>query len=118
MDPKGKTQNEGGYDEICRLENGFYLVEKSDKRGLLDSAGLEVLPVEFENIQMEKSDFLIVRKGGLVGGLNLQGDVIIPIHYQEIVADWSGNQILAKELYQPVIIQADEPISPKRKKGA
>ena len=118
VDPKGKTQNEGGYDEICRLENGFYLVEKSDKRGLLDSAGLEVLPVEFENIQMEKSDFLIVRKGGLVGGLNLQGDVIIPIHYQEIVADWSGNQILAKELYQPVIIQADEPISPKRKKGA
>ncbi len=118
VDPTGQTLNELGYDKICRLKDGFYLVETADKKGLLDSFGKEILPVEFENIHMEKSDILIVKKNGLVGGLNLKGDVIIPINYQEIVADWSGNQILAKELYKPVVIQIDEPVTTKRKKGA
>ena len=118
VDLNGQTLNESGYDKICRLREGFFLVEKTGKRGLLDNAGKEILPVEFENIQVEKPDFLIVKKDGLVGGLNLKGDVIIPFNYQEIVADWSGNQILAKELYTPVVIQIEEPVSIKRKKGA
>jgi hypothetical protein len=118
LNTSGQTVNESGYDKICRLKEGYFLVEKSGKRGLLDKAGQEILPTEFENIQIEKPDFLIVKKDGLVGGLNLKGDVIIPINFQEIVADWSGNQILAKELYKPVVVQAEEPVSNKRKKGA
>jgi hypothetical protein len=118
LNTSGQAVNESGYDKICRLKEGYFLVEKSGKRGLLDKAGLEILPVEFENIQVEKPDFLIVKKDGLVGSLNLKGDVIIPISYQEIVADWSGNQIFAKELYKPVIVQSEEPVSNKRKKGA
>ncbi|WP_051315017.1 WG repeat-containing protein [Algoriphagus terrigena] len=114
----GQALNDSGYEKVCRLKEGYFLVEKSGKRGLLDKSGKEILPVEFENIQVEKPDFLIVKKDGLVGGINLNGDVIIPINYQEIVADWSGNQILAKELYTPVVILIEEPVSTKRKKGA
>lgn len=118
LNTSGQAVNESGYDKICRLKEGYFLVEKSGKRGLLDNAGEEILPIEFENIQVEKPDFLIVKKDGLIGGINLKGDVIIPINYQEIVADWSGNQILAKELYKPVIVQIEEPVNTKRKKGA
>lgn len=83
----------------------------------MDKSGNEILPLEFENIQVEKPDFFIVIKEGLAGALNEKGDALFPIAYQEIVADWTGNQILAKDLYKPVIIQAEEvPQSGKRKK--
>ncbi len=85
----------------------------------MDKSGNEILPLEFENIQVEKPDFFIVIKEGLAGALNEKGDALFPIAYQEIVADWTGNQILAKDLYKPVIIQAEEvPQSGKRKKGS
>ncbi|OOG73156.1 WG repeat-containing protein [Algoriphagus sp. A40] len=118
LNKNGESIKETGYDQICRLKEGYFLVEKSGKRGLLDNSGNEILPVEFENIQVEKPDFLIVRKDGLTGVLNQKGDVIFPISYQEIVADWPGNQILVKELYNPVVIQMEEPTEGKRKKGA
>jgi hypothetical protein len=111
--------NQEGFDQVCRLKEGYLLVEKGGKRGLLDNSGREILPVEFEHIQVENPDFFIVTKDGLTGVLNEKGDVIFPINYQEIVADWTGNQILAKELYKPVVIQTvGTPTSGKRKKGA
>lgn len=118
LDKSGKTLNQEGFDQVCRLKDDFFLVEKGGNKGLLDKSGKEILPVEFENIQVEKLDFFIVTKNELTGVLNEKGDVIFPINYQEIVADWSGNQILAKELYKPVVIQVEEPTTGKRKKGA
>jgi hypothetical protein len=117
MNTSGQVVNESGFDHICRLKEGYFLVEKEGKRGLLDKWGKELLPIEFENIQVEKADFFIVRKEGLTGVVNEKGDVIFPISYQQVVTDWAGNQILVKDLYTPVIIQA-EPTSGKRKKGA
>ncbi|MFN3997906.1 WG repeat-containing protein [Algoriphagus sp.] len=117
LDKTGKALNQEGFDQVCRLKEGFFLVEKEGKRGLLDNSGNEIFSVEFENIQVEKPDFFIVTKNKLTGVLNEKGDVILPINYQEIVADWTGNQILAKELYKPVLIQVEEPTSGKRKKG-
>jgi hypothetical protein len=115
----GQALNQEGFDQVCRLKEGYFLVEKDSKRGLLDNAGKEILPIEFDNIQVEKPDFFIVTKDRLSGALNEKGDVIFPINYQEIVADWTGNQILAKELYKPVVIQTVESqTNGKRKKGA
>ncbi|MBN7812172.1 WG repeat-containing protein [Algoriphagus sp. H41] len=118
LNKNGEVLNESGFDKVCRLKEGYFLVEKAGKQGLLDQSGSELLPLAFENIQVENPDFMIVKKDGLVGAINIQGEVIIPVNYQEIVADWSGNQVLAKELYQPVVIQIEEPQTGKRKKGA
>lgn len=117
LDKSGQALNQEGFGQVCRLKEGYFLVEKEGKSGLLDKSGKEILPIEFENIQVEKSDFFIVTKDGLTGVLNEKGDTLFPINYQEIVADWTGNQILVKELYKPVVIQAEEPTSGKRKKG-
>jgi hypothetical protein len=118
LEKTGSNVNQEGFDKICRLKEGYFLVEKNGKRGLLNHVGSEILPTEFDNIQVENLDFFIVNKDGLTGVLNEKGDVILPINYQEIIADWTGNQILAKELYKPVLIQLVEPTSGKRKKGA
>ncbi len=118
LNKKGQVLNETGFDKVCRLKEGYFLVEKAGKQGLLDNLGVEMLPIEFENIQVERTDFLIVRKDGLTGAITSSGEVIVPVNYQEIVTDWSGNQLLAKELYKPVVIQVIEPEAGKRKKGA
>ncbi|GAA0879063.1 hypothetical protein GCM10009119_20310 [Algoriphagus jejuensis] len=118
LNKSGEVLNESGFDRICRLKEGFFLVEKGGKQGLLDNMGTVLLPIEFENIQVENPNIMIVKRDGLTGAMNLNGDVIIPVNYQEIVADWTGKQLLVKELYKPVIILAEEPISGKRKKGA
>lgn len=116
LNKSGEAVNEAGFDKICRLKEGYFLVEKSGKRGLLDNSGVELLPAQFEHIQVERPDFLIVKKDGLFGAINPKGDIIIPVNYQEIVADWTGNQILAKALYTPVVIQVLEPESGKRRR--
>jgi hypothetical protein len=118
LNKNGEALNQEGYDQICRLKEGYFLVEKGGKRGLLKGTGEVILPVEFENIQVEKSDFFIVTRNGSTGVVNEKGDAIFPINYQEIVADWTGSQILVKELYKPVVIQVVEPTNTKRKKGA
>lgn len=118
LEKNGLPLNPEGFDQVCRLKEGYFLVEKNGKKGLLNKSGQEILPVEFENIQVEKPDFFIVTKDELTGVLNEKGDVVFPINYLEIVADWTGNQILAKELYKPVIILVEEPTTGKRKKGA
>ncbi len=118
LDKNGQAINPVGFDRICRLKEGFFLVEKDGKRGLLDSSGQEILPTEFELIQVEKPDFFIVKKGGKSGVLNEKGDVIFPISYEEVVPDWASDQVFVKELYIPVVIQAEQPANGKRKKGA
>jgi hypothetical protein len=59
-----------------------------------------------------------VKKGGKSGVLNEKGDVIFPISYEEVVPDWASDQVFVKELYIPVVIQAEQPANGKRKKGA
>ncbi len=118
LDKNGQLLNSSGFDQVCRLKEGYFLVEKSGKRGLLDSSSKELLPIEFENIQVEKQGYFIVSKSGKTGAVNEKGDVIIPINYQEVVPDWAGNQVFVKELYVPVVIQAEETTKGKRKKGA
>lgn len=119
LDKSGQLLTPDGFSQVCRLKEGYFLVEREGKRGLLDQSGKEVLAIAFDNIQVEKTNFFIVTQGGLTGVLNDRGDVLYPINYQEIVADWSGNQILVKALYEPVvIIQPEESTHGKRKKGA
>lgn len=118
LDKNGQALNQTGFEQVYRLKEGFFLVEKNGKRGLLDNSAQEILPIAFDNIQVEKPGFFVVMKGGLSGVVNEKGDVIFPIAYQQVVPDWAGNQILVKELYVPVVIQAEEPSNGKRKKGA
>jgi hypothetical protein len=62
-------------------------------------------------------DLFIVYKNGLAGIINSSGNTLFPIQYQQIQLDWSGQKVLAKEMYVPVVIPVEEPGN-KRKKGA
>lgn len=106
------------YDQICRVNEGYFVVEKGGKRGLLNPEGVEIIAPEFDLIQFENKDFVLLGKEGKVGAIKETGDVIFPINYEAIIPDWTHGQILLKELYVPVVIPIEESKTGKRKKGA
>ncbi len=118
LDTRGNRINQDGFDHISRIRDGYFLVEKAGKSGLLKANGEELLPIEFEGIRREKNDFIIVQKSGKTGVLNEMGEVIVPLAYEDVQVDWSTGQILTRNLYEPVIVQAPEKTRRRNRKGA
>ena len=117
INEKGEKLNSSPFDQICRLKEGYFLVEKNGKRGVLNKDGVEIFQNEYSFLQAEENDFFLLSKDGKVGAFRSSGDVIFPIDYQQIIPDWSNQEILVKEAYTPVIL-IPEPTEGKRKKGA
>jgi hypothetical protein len=117
LDQYGKTINPESYDQICRIKDGYFLVEKAQKRGLLDPNGNLVVNPEFDFIQFENREFILLSKSGKVGVIKETGDVVFPMNYEQIIPDWANEQVLVKEMYNPVVIPLVEPGNGKRKKG-
>jgi hypothetical protein len=115
LNKEGKAIHSEAYEAVCRLEEGYFLVEKNGKRGLLNPEGIPLLELEYDSIHRERQDFILVGKEGKVGVVNESGSVIIPLAYQEILADLDNNQIMAKAMYEPVVVLPES--TNKRKKG-
>jgi hypothetical protein len=108
-------------DKILRLKEGYYLVESNGKAGLLNSLGNPILPISFDQIQVENKDFFIVSKEGLSGVIRANGDVFLPLQYKQVEIDWNEQKVLAKRLPEQVVensetIPAKAPQG-KKKKG-
>jgi hypothetical protein len=114
----GEPIQTAGFEKILRTSDGYFLVEKEGKAGLIDPKGNQILPAEFDNIRREKKDFIVVNKGGLSGVVNESGEIVLPLAYPEILVDWTNNQILTKNTYEPVLIQEIKSTTKKNKKGA
>lgn len=117
LNSSGELISSSGFEKICRLKDGYLLVETKGKKGVLETNGTILLPMEYDQIEVVSKDLMIVYKNGLAGLINAAGNTLFPIQYQQIQLDWSGQKVLAKELYVPVILPAEEPGN-KRKKGA
>lgn len=113
----GEAVSITGFEKICRLKEGYFLVESGGKKGILEPSGKILVPLEFDQIEFASKDLIIVYKNGLAGIINSFGNTLFPIQYQQIQLDWTGQKVLAKEMYVPVTIPLEEP-STKRKKGA
>jgi hypothetical protein len=104
-----------------RLKEGYYLVESNGKSGLLNSSGKPILPISFDQIQVENKDFFIVSKEGLSGIMRANGDVFLPLQYAQIEIDWNEQKVLVKGIEQAVLTPEASPEKAsqgKRKKGA
>ncbi|MFC5192862.1 WG repeat-containing protein [Algoriphagus aquatilis] len=117
LNSSGNVINPTGFEKICRLKEGFLLVESQGKKGILDSNGHILLSLEYDQVEVVSKDLIIVHKNGLAGIINTAGNTLFPIQYQQIQLDWADQKVLAKEMYIPVVIPVEEP-GTKRKKGA
>jgi hypothetical protein len=96
------------------------LVENNSKTGLLNSLGKPILPIAFDQIQVENKDFFIVVKDGLSGVMRANGDVFLPLNYSQVAIDWNEQKVFVKSQEQAIEKTEVSPTSTtqgKRKKG-
>lgn len=62
-DANGRIIKNPSYDSIKALENGYFLVERNDKYGIIDESGQDILPTNYEIIKQSGNLFLGSREG-------------------------------------------------------
>lgn len=81
--------NPFSYSEV--FMDGFALVEKESKQGLINKQGELVVPVEYDLIDLPFSEGLVViKKNNKYGFLNKQGQEVVPPKYDNAVGFLEG----------------------------
>ncbi|MFV0472468.1 MAG: leucine-rich repeat domain-containing protein [Paludibacteraceae bacterium] len=80
-----RDYNESEYQSLITIDSSLYLVEKNEKRGLLNGKGEEILPVIFDKIVRMANSVYLVKYGEEYGCYNESGLEIIPVIYNKIL---------------------------------
>ncbi|MFZ4413222.1 MAG: caspase family protein [Bacteroidales bacterium] len=88
-DITGKITEPAFFSNILPLRTGF-IVQQSGVYGWLNNDHELKVPLEFENIAILKTDFVIVKSNGKYGAYDINGKLVIPIVYDRITeGEWS-----------------------------
>lgn len=82
------------YDRIELMRDGYMMVYKGEKRGVVNKYGSRVIPSKYDEITRKENVFY-VRSGDRQGVYSRYGDVIVPCRYTEI--DWNGNAYCVRD---------------------
>jgi len=84
VDVDGKVVIQHQYEEADCFYMGYSSVVLKGKMGLIDLNGNTIIPFEYDNDLMYFEDGLaVVKKGEKYGYVNLDGEIVIPILYDE-----------------------------------
>ena len=78
------------------MKEGVYLIANNAKKGVLNAAGNPILPLDFDQIQVENKDFFIVTKDKLSGIMRANGDTFLSLKYSEVAIDWEEQKVFVK----------------------
>lgn len=109
---------QGDYTRVSSFSEGLCAVEKGDRSGYIDRAGIEIIPCEFEYAGAFREELASIMKGDLYGLIDKAGDVVLPptyssiSHFSEGLAavgtkegfgfiDKSGNQVIPCRYHTP-----------------
>lgn len=87
------------YDKIIKGSSDFYIVQQSNKYGLIDDRGVVIANCEYDNISVTMSYLFIVEKNGLKGGYNSKGIFIVPVKYNDIRQESNGIHVILNNKY-------------------
>ncbi|WP_373397578.1 WG repeat-containing protein [Algoriphagus halophilus] len=62
MNAYGEVVNQEAFDQVLRTNDGYFIVEKANKSGILDSTGKELIPIEFDRVHRAQRDLIVVQK--------------------------------------------------------
>jgi len=74
------------YDKIGvpSFINGYAPVMKGEFWGIVNEQGVEVVPCEYDHVNLFSEGLAGIEKNGLWGFVNEQGEVIIPFQYEDV----------------------------------
>jgi hypothetical protein len=78
-------QQISSYDEISDIWQYFYVVtNEQGKKALYDDKGTNILPFEYDDLEVENLKYVIAKKDGHIGAVNLKNEILIPFKYENI----------------------------------
>lgn len=83
-DLTGKVLINPVYDYAESFQNGIAIVEIEGKQGVIDSKGVFLLPVHFNEVSRLTNDLLLVSDGDRFGIFSNQGKEVVPVQYRRI----------------------------------
>lgn len=102
MDERGKLLTDYLYDSFYFNKKGIALVKRDFKYGLIDASGTVLAPTEYDRILPEarlntnREDatptlaYFPVKKNGLWGMISSEGEMVMPVRYQDISVNAPG----------------------------
>lgn len=91
IDYNGKAINSMLFDTILSGKFfDYFIVKVSDKMGMIDKKGKEIISFSYERIIpcfYDSNQKFIVRKNGLFGIINKKEEIVVPIEY-EAISNW------------------------------
>lgn len=88
--PDGEIIFKSTYDEIFPELSGVYTVLSGYYFGCVNENGIEILPAEYECIEIADENMFIVKKQGKYGVLDKMRNEIVPLEYMEIVQTFTN----------------------------
>lgn len=126
INEKGEILKEvRSYDRISTFKDGFAIINKDGKTGLLDSIGILAIPVIYEFIRRTTDGNFLVQKDGKQWIVNSQNEILTPSHYNKLrlylnlknmphipLASFEKGNFygILKDNYQEIIIETDKEI--------
>lgn len=87
LDLKGKERF-GFYDEIGGFYDGFCMVVRNGKYGIINERGKQILPIEYDNSGYRSMEYIfsenlaMIEKAGKYGFVDRRGNIVVPLIYE------------------------------------
>ena len=95
-DSQGNEVIKCQYDGAYPFENGYAIVSKSDKYGIIDATGKVVLPLKYDNIS-KWNDLYLIKNDKNLGLASTSGEIVLKPEYSMITpTNRYGKAMIAK----------------------
>lgn len=85
------------YDSMLAINNGFFIVSKYKKYGVIDLLGTKIIPCTYDCIQ-PSGNFFVVKLGKNTGIINNKGNRVVDFAFESISITSSGRFIISKNI--------------------
>lgn len=72
------------YDVVTPFSEGFSVVQKQGKKGVINKSGKQIIPLDYQAIAPFKNGTAVVQQNNKWGVIGTQAQIIIPIEYTKI----------------------------------
>lgn len=99
------------YDGVSVFKNGYVVVKKGEKYGIIDKEGKQLVPLDYDYMWMsDNGTHTVVAKGDKYGVIDKEGKIVLPLNYDYIemfdtgtlALNQGGKYVLAESTGKPI----------------
>lgn len=83
------------YDKIETAGNGYFIVSKKEKKGLINPAGKLVVPMQFDAISSAVNGMISILKGTKFGAFDTEHKILFPAMYDKNIQRFDRRHVIA-----------------------